>query len=132
MKASVILVFGTVLLGSGAGAFAEASYGMNSAVVLAADNPADSATHDEYMRKAQDEFQSWRQRMNDWSAEAKAKGGDISQQARENLNKAWSEVQVDWKKLQGSAPSGWDRAHDAFDEASRRLKSAWEKIQSES
>ncbi len=98
--------------------------------ILAADaQTADlGATRDEYMRKAKREFQSWQDRMSQWSDEAKEKGGKLSAQARDNLDHAWDDVEADWRKLQGAAPEGWDKARASFEEASRRLQRSWQDL----
>ena len=91
---------------------------------------SDSATQrDEYIRKAQDELQEWQDRMSQWTDEAKANGSKISEQTRQNLDKAWMDVQANWHKLQAAAPQTWDKARASFEDASQRMKSAWEKIE---
>lgn len=86
------------------------------------------ASHGDYMRKAKQQFQTWRERMSQWSDEAKEKGSTLSAQARDNLDKAWDDVKVDWDKLQGAAPEGWDKARASFEEASRRLQRSWQDL----
>ena len=127
------LLIGVLLPGMGTAIAVPAAFGAEGAIVRVADSPSGDADarRDEYMHKAQSDFQQWQKRMKDWAAEAQAKGHEVSQQTRQELNEAWNKVQVGWKNLQGAAPSTWDKARDAFDEASRRLKNAWEKIQSE-
>jgi hypothetical protein len=98
-------------------------------VMLVADANDFAAQRDEYIRKAQDEFQEWQNRMSQWTDEAKANGGKISEETRQNLDKAWTDVEANWRKLQAAAPQTWDKARASFEEASERMKSAWEKIQ---
>lgn len=87
-----------------------------------------AAKRDDYMQSAKKEFSIWQDRMSDWASEAKAKGSDMSDAARANLDKAWAEIKVDWRKLQDAAPGTWDEARSAFDSASQRMKDAWQRI----
>jgi gas vesicle protein len=98
-------------------------------VMLVADAKDFATQRDEYIRKAQDELQEWQNRMSQWTDDAKASGSKISEQTRRNLDKAWTDVQANWHKLQAAAPQTWDTARSSFEEASERMKSAWEKIQ---
>ena len=102
--------------------------------VLVADNPSDNfaSTRDEYLHKAANLVRDWQKRMNYWTAEAEDKSRDVHQEARQNLDKAWSALRVDWQRLQKAAPSKWDEARAAFDEASQRLKSAWQRTHPQS
>ena len=100
-----------------------------SSVMLVADTNDFATQRDEYIRKAQDELQDWQNRMSQWTDEAKANGSKISEQTRQNLDKAWTDVEANWRKLQAAAPQTWDKARASFEEASERMKSAWEKIQ---
>jgi hypothetical protein len=97
--------------------------------MLVADTNDFSAQRDEYLRKAQDELQSWQNRMSKWTDEAKASGSEVGDQARQNLDKAWTDVKANWQKLQAAAPQTWDKARASFEDASQRMKSAWEKIE---
>jgi uncharacterized protein (DUF3084 family) len=127
------VLIGVLLSGVGTATAVPLAYAAEGAIVRVADTPSGDfdARRDEYMRRAQSDFQQWQNRMKDWAADAQAKGHEVSQQTRQEVNEAWNKVQANWKNLQGAAPSTWDKARDAFDEASRRLKSAWEKIQPE-
>lgn len=105
-----------------------------NAVVFVADPASETtsddfaAKRDEYMRKAQNVFRYWQERMSQWTAEAKEKGGEIGEQAQKDLDEAWSNLQADRQKLQDAAPGVWDKARASFHEASQRLKSAWQQI----
>ena len=98
-------------------------------VMLIADTNDFAAQRDEYIRKAQNEFQEWQNRMSQWTDDAKASGSKISEQTQRNLDKAWTDVKANWRKLQTAAPQTWDKARASFEQASDRMKSAWEKIQ---
>lgn len=97
--------------------------------ILVADANDFATQRDEYIHKAQDELEEWQNRMSQWTDEAKENGSRISKQSRQNLDKAWTDVKANWRRLQAAAPQTWDKARASFEEASERMKSAWEKIQ---
>jgi hypothetical protein len=123
-----------LLLGGHAVATASPATPQKSAApILVADADGgdfDAQRHD-YMQKAQGEFQSWQDRMTAWLDETKEKGAQASAQAQQRLDHAWTDLKADWRKLQAAAPATWDQARESFDEASQRLKTAWQKINSE-
>jgi hypothetical protein len=88
-----------------------------------------SSTHEDYMRDAKQHFEQWQQRMADWSHQAKAKGDKVSAATRRDLDRAWSNVKVDWKKLQTAAPQDWAKARARFEDASRTLQRHWQDLQ---
>ena len=124
LMSALLLVGGTAVAGA-----TPANPATGVGVMLVADANDFAAQRDEYIRKAQDEFQEWQNRMSQWTDEAKANGGKISEQTRQNLDKAWTDVKANWRKLQAAAPQTWDQARASFEEASERMKSAWETIQ---
>jgi hypothetical protein len=124
LMSALLLVGGTAVAGA-----TPATPATGGGVMLVADANDFAAQRDEYIRKAQDEFQEWQNRMSQWTDEAKANGGKISEETRQNLDKAWTDVEANWRKLQAAAPQTWDKARASFEEASERMKSAWEKIQ---
>jgi len=119
-----------LLLGSLAIAGALPPYLQSSSAVIRVADTNDFATaRDQYMREAQDEFQSWQDRMHEWTDAAKDKGSAMSAEAQRDLDKAWSDVKAKWRRLQAAAPQAWDKARVSYEGASARLRSAWEKIQ---
>ena len=111
-----------------------ARFSVANQVVLVAENPSGdfSSMRDEYLHRAQNEVRSWRKRMAQWTAEAEGKTRDVHQEARQDLDKAWSTLQADWQKLQKATPSEWDEARASFDDATQRLKGTWQKFHPES
>jgi hypothetical protein len=126
LAAAVLLLSGTAIAGA-----VPALPPLGDGVLLVADtNDNDfAAKRDEYLRKAQDELQSWQTRMGTWTDQAKAQGSEAGEEARRNLDKAWTDVKANWQKLQAAAPQTWDKARASFEDASQRMKSAWEKIE---
>ncbi len=124
-------MMGAVLLVSGAavGSTLPAPPTVRGGAIILADAPDFAAQRDEYVRKAQDEFREWQNRMSEWTDDAKANGSKASEETRRNLDKAWNDVQANWRTLQAAAPQAWGKARASFEEASERMKSAWEKIQ---
>ena len=118
-----------VLLGGAAVASAMPNSPARSAPVLVADTNDFATTRDAYLTKAQDELQSWQQRIDQWTDQAKTKGSAAGNEAQRNLDKAWVDVKANWRKLQAAAPQAWDQARASFEDASKRMKSAWEKIE---
>jgi hypothetical protein len=136
MKAQLTPILAGALLLAGTNAYATGrtlDAPRDAAIVRATDTTTTDfgATRDEYMRKAKRQFQTWQERMGQWSDEAKEKGSELSAQARDNLDRAWDEVKTDWDKLQVAAPKSWDKARAAFEEASRRLQRSWQDLHAE-
>src|SRR5579862_2266551 len=78
-----------LLLGSLAIAGALPPYLQSSSAVIRVADTNDFATaRDQYMREAQDEFQSWQDRMHEWTDAAKDKGSAMSAEAQRDLDKA--------------------------------------------
>lgn len=123
---------GALLLLGGATAVAPCSQAAMPLISVADTASGDlAAKRDEYMQKAKDEFSEWQERMSSWAAGAKAKGSDIGDQARKNLDKAWVDVKTNWRRLENAAPGTWDKARATFEQASQRMKDAWENIHPE-
>ena len=124
------LLGAVALWGSAAGAGVTATVPpTQGAALLVADTSDFATTRDEYLRKARTEFQSWQDRMSQWTDTAKANGNALGDDAHRNLDKAWVDVKANWRKLQAAAPQGWEKAREAFESASQRLKSAWTKVE---
>lgn len=100
------------------------------AILFVADNDTghSAAKRDAYMQKAKTEFRSWQDRMHEWADAAKEKSADISEDTRKRLDQAWADVKDNWNMLQAAAPAGWDKARTAYEQASQRLKSAWQNV----
>lgn len=104
---------------------APAAGAAGSAVAAERGATGQPTAHDEYLNEAQNQVDAWRDRMRQWSDEAKAKGSKISSAAGRRLDRAWAGVEADWGKLKAAGPKGWDKARAAFEEASRRLQRSW-------
>ncbi len=130
MKSYLAFVSAAALLFSAAGVAAMPASpqpARHPSLIAVADSDQDdvAAQRDADLQKAQDEFRYWQNRMSEWANAAKAKSAEVSDQAQENIDKAWLDVKADWRKLQNAAPDGWDKARLAFEEASQRLEKAW-------
>ena len=96
------------------------------------DGALSPAKRAEYMRKAQADYRTWQARISQWTADAKAKGADAGDEAKQHLDLAWSDVKDNWRVLEAAAPASWDRARAAYESAAQRLKKAWQNATRES
>ena len=83
---------------------------------------------DTYIQQARDEMQEWQRKLHDFSEKAKAKGQAAGSAAKIDLNKAWVRAEAEARKLPTVSAEGWGSAKTSFDQASRELVSAWDKI----
>ena len=106
----------------------------NDALIHVADNdgPLSPAKRDEYMRKAGSEYHAWQDRMSQWARDAQDKSADFGDAAKKHLDQAWSDVKDNWNVLQAAAPTTWDKARRSYEDASQRLKAAWQNARHES
>jgi hypothetical protein len=104
--------------------------GSGAPVPLAAG--ADSAAdRDTYTQMARDKMQEWQRKLHDFSARAAAKGKQLDNAAENDLNTAWTKAKAASSRLQTVGAEGWESAKTSFEEASRELADAWDKIRPE-
>jgi hypothetical protein len=108
----------TLALGSGAPA----------QLAAGADSAADRATYTQMVR---DEMQEWQRKLHDFSEKAAAKGKQLDNAAENDLNKSWTKAKAASSRLQTVGAEGWESAKRSFEEASRELANAWDKIRPE-
>ena len=109
------------------------AYPPSSDAVMLGDATRDfGSTRDDYLRKAEVRFQSWEDRIDPWVGKARTDQSAMRVDARGDLNKAWTDVKVDWRELRAAPPESWERARAAFEESSERLESVWARFQTKS
>jgi hypothetical protein len=55
----------------------------------------------------------------------------LDKAAKNDLNKAWTKAKAASSRLQTAGAEGWASAKTSFEEASRELADAWDKIRPE-
>jgi len=104
--------------------------GSGAPIQLAAGGDS-TADRDTYTQKARDEMQEWQRKLHDFSEKAEAKGKEAGDAAGNDLNKAWTKAKAASSRLQTVGAEGWESAKTSFEEASRELVDAWDKIRPE-
>jgi hypothetical protein len=89
---------------------------------------ASTGDRNTYVQKTRDEMQEWQRKLHDFSEKAKAKGQAAGSAAKIDLNKAWVRAEAEARKLPTVGAEGWGSAKTSFEQASRELASAWDKI----
>jgi hypothetical protein len=84
---------------------------------------------DTYVQKTRDEMQEWQRKLRDFSEKAKAQA--VASAAEIDLNKAWTRAEAEARKLPTAGAEGWENARTSFDNASRELANAWDKIRAQ-
>jgi hypothetical protein len=116
--------FAALAAGSGSALAASAiasDSGAAGAVLVAADD--DSATA--YRQRMGAQIDEWKSKVEDYSRQAKAKGGAASEAAAQKLDRAWDDVKTQWSKLQGATDDTWDDTKAAFEKAWRNFQDTW-------
>jgi hypothetical protein len=85
----------------------------------------------EYLQRARDEMQEWRQKWDHVGEKAEAKGHEAKAEVKEQLNAAWAETKEKWNKLQTASADGWEGAKRSYEKASAELKEKWHKVHPE-
>jgi hypothetical protein len=128
-------IAGAVLLTSGiatAGSYLPPPDHETLVLVAENDGAFSPAKRDEYMRKAGSEYRAWQDRMGKVASDAKDKSADASDVAKKHLDQAWSDVKDNWNMLHAAAPATWSKARQSYEQASQRLKTAWQNARHES
>ena len=90
---------------------------------------SDSVTDREtYAQKAQSDIQGWQQKLHDFSEQADIRGHEAGHAARDELNTALADAEVASHRLQTASAEEWTVAKSSFEQASRDLTAAWDKI----
>lgn len=120
-----------LVLGAGQAQAAEPSPAIRAQRVPAdSESPTMSARRSAYLQQAHNLYAQWQDKMRKWSTQAARKGRTADDAARENLARAWSDMQADWRRLQVSSAADWDKARSAFEAASHRMKDVWHNVAS--
>lgn len=125
LNASVAI--GALILIGALPAAADPSTAGDTQIQLAADSGR-TADKDTYTQKAQDEMQAWWQKLHDFSEKAKAQGQKAGDTAEHGLTAAWTKTEEAARRLQTASADGWERAKISFEQASRELADAWDRI----
>jgi hypothetical protein len=86
---------------------------------------------DSYTQKVRDQMEEWRQKLQDFSERAKAKGQKEGDATENNLNTAWIKTESESQKLQAASAEDWDGAKASFEKASQELADAWDRVRPE-
>jgi hypothetical protein len=124
---SASVVIGALMLIGALAAAADRSIAADPQIQLAADS-GPTADKDTYTQKARDEMQAWQQKLHDFSENAKAQGQKAGDAAENGLNAAWTKTEEAAQRLQTASADGWERAKISFEQASRELADAWDRI----
>ena len=129
---TVSIVIGPLLLIGALPAAGQATLALGSGAPVQLAAGADStADRDTYTQKAREEMQEWQRKLHDFSEKAAAKGKQLDKAAKNDLNKAWTKAKAASSRLQTAGAEGWASAKSSFEEASRELADAWDKIRPE-
>lgn len=112
MKASFALALAGILL-------------LASPLAARADDFA--AKKDAYVKQMNDQMADWHQKLDKYSAEAKAKSDQAAHDADKDLKQAWAATKRASRRVAHATATGWDKAKTAFDNASARLKQDWDR-----
>ncbi len=90
-----------------------------------ASTPGDETPRDQATENARRDLRHWQARMQDFGNRAHDETDQLNAQARDDLNRAWADVKLNWQKLQNASDSHWPTAHATFDRGVTRLKDTW-------
>jgi hypothetical protein len=105
-------------------------YALHAAIQLVADSDV-GTKKDDYLQRARNEMQEWRQKWDRMGEKAEAKGHEAKAETKEQLNAAWAETKEKWNKLQGASGDAWDDAKRSYEKASAEFKEKWHKVHPE-
>jgi hypothetical protein len=91
---------------------------------------ADASTdaRETYIQKARGEILEWQRKLVSFNEKAEAKGKDATTAAEKELHKAWANAETASQELQTVGAEDWKSAKIAFESASHKLASAWDKV----
>ncbi|MGE5146794.1 MAG: PRC-barrel domain-containing protein [Candidatus Eiseniibacteriota bacterium] len=98
----------------------------------AADAGATDGSAAAYRERMAQQVDTWKQKVDDFSTKAKAKGTDASKSAANKLDRAWDDVKTQWSKLQNATDDSWDDTKAAFENAWRNFQDTWKSATSNS
>ena len=129
---TVSIVIGPLMLIGALPATGQSTLALGSGAPVQLAAGADSAAdRDTYTQMALDEIQKWQGKLHNFSEKAAAKGKQLDKAAKNDLNKAWTKAKAASSRLQTAGAKGWASAKTSFEEASRELADAWDKIRPE-
>ncbi len=86
-----------------------------------------TAKKDAYVKQMNDQMADWHQKLDTYSAEAKAEGDQAAHDADKDLKQAWTATKRASRHVAHATAAGWDKAKAAFDSASARLRQDWDR-----
>jgi hypothetical protein len=129
---TVSIVIGPLMLIGALPAAGQSTLALGSGAPVQLAAGADSAAdRDTYTQMALDEIQKWQGKLHNFGEKAAAKRKQLDSAAENDLNKAWAKVKAASSRLQTVGAEGWESAKTSFEEASRELVDAWDKIRPE-
>jgi hypothetical protein len=118
-----------MLIGSPVGAADQSS--PSGAPIQSAATSDSAASRDTYVQKAREDLQEWQQKLHDFSEKAQAKAQKDGDEAEKGLNAAWAKTEAEGHKLQDATGEGWENAKISYENASRELAHAWDKVRAQ-
>ena len=85
-------------------------------------------TRNEYMRRAQTQYNDWAQKVGDLQLRIMQKRVSMSAEAKANIDRAWNELKLDWSRLGGAKDADWVSARDAWETGAANMQSVWDKF----
>ncbi len=134
MRSSALAILaGSLLLSSAiaAGAMESGPATATRTVTVAAASDDFAAKKSEYEHQAQQQYDSWRAKMSDLAARAKAKSVTLSTSAQAELDQAWDDAKLRWGELEKTSAEGWDKARTAWEQAADKMKRTWQRTVNE-
>lgn len=124
------IVIGPLMLIGGPPAAAQSRLAPGSSAPVQSAPVAGSSTvdRDTYAHEARDAVQQWRRKLRDFSKQAKAEGEKAGSATENGLNEAWAKADAASRKLQNVGAESWATAKTSYEQASRELAAAWDKM----
>ena len=126
------IVIGPLMLVGGLPAAAQSTLapGSSAPVQSAAAAGSSAVDRDTYAHEACDAVQEWRRKLRDFSEQAKVEGAKAGSATEKGLNEAWAKADAASRKLQNIGAESWASAKTSYEQASRELAAAWDRIRS--
>jgi hypothetical protein len=76
-------------------------------------------------------MREWQRKLINFNEKVETKGKEASTVAEKDLQKAWTKADTASHELQTVGAKGWKSAKASFENASRELAEAWDKVRPE-
>lgn len=84
-----------------------------------------SDSRSDFKEAAGAEYEEWKARVSSYAEKSKDKSEEVAKATGEQIDGAWTEVEVAWSNLQDASEEGWDNAKTAFEDAWRNFRRTW-------